>query len=209
MTTPRCTGCRVPPEFCFCAALQRVETRTAVDIVMHFREAQAASSTAHLARITLPRVRVHVRGSIREVFDGDRVLLPDHEPFYLYPSTGSTELTEEWVRGRRDPRPVQLIVPDGSWTQAKKVYGREPRFRNLPCVRVVPRRSTYRLRRAPREGGLATYEAIACALAALEGAERAAPLFDNFDVMVEQNLKARGMMAYQRGTAGPGPRRAR
>jgi DTW domain-containing protein YfiP len=74
---------------------------------------------------------------------------------------------------------------------------------------VVPRRSTYRLRRAPREGGLATYEAIACALAALEGAERAAPLFDNFDVMVEQNLKARGMMAYQRGTAGPGPRRAR
>jgi DTW domain-containing protein YfiP len=189
--------------------LREVETRTAVDIVMHFREAQAASSTAHLARISLPRARVHVRGSILEVFEASRVLLPDHEAYYLYPSPGAAELTPDWVLARRDPRPVQLVVPDGSWTQAKKIYDREPLLARLPCLRIPERRSTYRLRRAPRPGGLATFEAIAHALASLEGAERMAPLFDNFDVMVEQNLKARGQFAYDRHTAGPGPRRPR
>ena len=193
------------PSFCYCAHLRQVETRTAVDVVMHFREGNKASSTAQLALLTLPRARVHRRGAKAEVFDAEAVFLPGHQPLYLFPAARALPLTGELVREmeRKDSRPFQLIVPDGSWSQAKKIQERERAFWRLPCVSLQGLSSRYRLRRAPRKEGLATFEAIAHALGVLEGPERVAPLFDNFDLMVEQNLKSRGLLAYNRDSAGP------
>lgn len=195
----------MPPEFCFCAALRTVETRTAVDVVMHFREADKASNTARLALLSLPKARVHVRGSIEEVFDAEAVFLPDHQPLYLFPAEQAVPLTGAQVREleRRDPRPFQLIVPDGSWSQARKMQEREPAFRRLPCVALQGLPSRYRLRQGPRPGSLATFEAVAHALSAIEGRDRMSPLFDNFEIMVEQNLKSRGLLPYDRHTRAP------
>jgi DTW domain-containing protein YfiP len=50
----------------------------------------------------------------------------------------------------------------------------------------------YRLRREPREGGLATFEAIARALGILESTEVQAQLEAVFERMVAETLATRG-----------------
>ncbi len=172
---------------------------------MHFREGNKASNTARLAELSLPKARVHVRGSIEGVFDAEAVFLPEHQPLYLFPADRAVPLTEAHVREleRRDPRPFQLIVPDGSWSQARKMLDREPAFRRLSCVALQGRSSRYRLRQGPRKEGLATFEAVAHALGVIEGRDRVSALFDNFEIMVEQNLKSRGLLAYDRLSRSP------
>ncbi len=203
----RCPRCRVGLEFCFCASLRTVETETSVDIVMHHRERLRSSNTANLALLSLPKARVHVRGGMDHVFEGGSVLLEGNNPLYLFPLERALPLTEDYVRElrRRDPRPLQLILPDGSWGQARKVLEREKAFWRMPvvCLRGLPP-SRYRLRTGPSRDGLATFEALAHALSVIEGRDRMAGLFENFEVMVEQNLKMRGRFPFDRLTRAPG-----
>jgi DTW domain-containing protein YfiP len=172
---------------------------------MHARELDQASSTAHLASLTLARARVHLRGSIETVFEGEAVLLPDHQPLFLFPGPKAAELSRDWVilREAADPRPFQLIVPDGSWSQVKNVQERERAFWRIPRVGLAGIPSRYRLRQSPHPGGLATFEAVAHALRFLEGDAVADALLDVFGVMVEQNLKARGRLPHERDACGP------
>ena len=100
-------------------------------------------------------------------------------PLVLFPVEGARLLTD--FAGSDEP--VTLVVPDGNWRQASKVYKRVPGLRDLPCV-TLPRstRSTYRLRA----------EAIARALGILDGAGAQRALESVFDAMVERTLWARG-----------------
>jgi DTW domain-containing protein YfiP len=172
---------------------------------MHARELEQASSTAHLVSLTLAQGRVHVRGSIKTVFKGEAVLLADRQPVFLFPGPKAVPLTAAWARERKevDPRPFQLIVPDGSWSQVKNVQERERAFWRVPCVSLSGIPSRYQLRRSPHAGGLATFEAIAHALRFLEGDAVADALLDVFGIMVEQNLKARGRIPHERDACGP------
>jgi DTW domain-containing protein YfiP len=66
--------------------------------------------------------------------------------------------------------PVVLLVPDGNWSQARRIVHRDPDARDAEAVRLPPGApSRYRLRRSPREGTVSTLEAVARALAVLEG----------------------------------------
>lgn len=203
----RCPRCRVGLEFCFCARLETVDTESSVDIVMHHRERLRSSNTANLALLSLPKARVHVRGGLDHVFEGESVLREGFTPLYLFPLERALPLTEDYVRElkQRDPRPLQLILPDGSWGQARKVLEREKAFWNIPvvCLRGLPP-SRYRLRTGPSRDGMATFEALAHALSVIEGRDRMAGLFRNFEVMVEQNLKMRGRFPFDRNTCAPG-----
>jgi DTW domain-containing protein YfiP len=71
-----------------------------------------------------------------------------------------------------DARPLVLVVPDGSWSQARKIARRDPLAQGAEHVTLPPGApSRYGLRRSPRAGGLCTLEAIARALGILEGGE--------------------------------------
>ena len=74
--------------------------------------------------------------------------------------------------------PTRLIVLDGSFRQARRMYKRVPALRELPEFTLnAPTITPTRLRKSPQRGGMSTIEAIAAALHLLEGPELAAPLF--------------------------------
>jgi DTW domain-containing protein len=103
-------------------------------------------------------------------------------------------------------RPIVLVVPDGNWRQAGKMRRRVPGLAELPRVSLPAMPPTaYRLRAELREGGLATLEAIAGALAILEG-ERGpaieAALLAVFRVMVDRTLWSRGALRDSEVTGG-------
>jgi DTW domain-containing protein YfiP len=74
--------------------------------------------------------------------------------------------------------PTRLIVLDGSFRQARRMYKRVPELRDLPELTLpAPRVTPTRLRKPTQPDGMSTIEAIASALSLLEGAECAAPLW--------------------------------
>jgi DTW domain-containing protein YfiP len=178
---------------CLCALLPRIETRTRLVLVMHRYEDRKPTNTGRLATLCLPNSEVVVRGHEGEP-TAPLGLAEDSQPVLLFPAADATPVE----RFAGSPRPVTLVVPDGTWRQASKVRMRVPGLREVPCVSLPPGgASRYHLRFDAHENGLATVEAIARALGVLEGErgqEVQHALERIFRTMVERTLWARGAL---------------
>jgi DTW domain-containing protein YfiP len=186
----RCPQCRLILNDCLCDLIPQLQTRTRVVVVLHQMEDSKPSNTGRLATRCLPNSEIVIRGGFEQATP-----VPDWtahgDPVVLFPYPDARPL-ETWRGG---DRPVTLIVPDGTWRQAQRVRRRIAGLANVPSAvvaRAAP--SAYRLRRTPDPRRLSTMEAIAEALAVLEGMEGPAirqALLDIFDVMVERTLRVR------------------
>jgi DTW domain-containing protein YfiP len=173
-------------------------------LVIHRREERKPTNTGKLAVECLVNSRVLVRGH-SDSNDREFTLDPDRQSLLLFPSETARPLSE-YVN---DPRPITLIVPDGTWRQASKVRNRMPGLVEVPLVALPSGPpTTYRLRHESHEGGLATMEAIARAFGVLEGPSVQSELERVFRIMSERALWARG--ALDSSEVGDGlPERAR
>lgn len=88
----------------------------------------------------------------------------------LYPAAGARDLSSF----APDEPPRHLVLIDGTWFHAKKIYDAQPWLRDLPPVRLAPGEpSRYRgFRREPRALYVATGEAIVYARRVLEPGTR-------------------------------------
>lgn len=87
-------------------------------------------------------------------------------------------------------RPSQLVVIDGTWSQAKSLYGALPQLQSLPCYKLAPPQpGQYRIRLEPTDQSLSTVEATVAALKALEPETRnLEQLLVAFDLMIQKQL---------------------
>ncbi|MEI8259618.1 MAG: tRNA-uridine aminocarboxypropyltransferase [Deltaproteobacteria bacterium] len=184
----RCPRCRMHASLCICDLIPRIETRTRLLLVIHRIEDRKPTNTGRLAVECLPNSEVSVRGFAAES-EPRLVIDPGSQPVFLFPADDAIPI----ARFVDSPRPVTLIVPDGTWRQAFKVRNRVPGMRDVPCVTVPPDAPTrYRLRAEPHKDGLATIEAIARALGVLEGSHVREKIERVFDVMVGRTRWSRG-----------------
>jgi DTW domain-containing protein YfiP len=102
----------------------------------------------------------------------------------LYPAAGARELATLPL----EERPRHLVVIDGTWFHAKKIYDAHAFLRELPRVGLSPSEpSRYRVRRQPRRHCVATLEAIVYALRILEPQTRGLDrLLASFAAMVDR-----------------------
>jgi DTW domain-containing protein YfiP len=166
----RCHKCKIHLDLCFCESLLPIPHTTPITIIKHTRERFLISNTANLAQLVLTNCQIFMRGYKQDSDNYRPIKIEEHmTPLYLFPEEGrSQELNVDFVKTLKGP--VQLVVPDGSWRQAKKFHRREEALSNLQMVHLAPSGpSEYLLRRQHREDGLCTYEAIIRALSLLEG----------------------------------------
>lgn len=176
---------------CVCPLVPRLELATRLVVVMHWREANTTTNTGRLAALALPNSEVRVRGVAGERDVTEGIVAPGRRTLLLFPGPDAVALEPGF--SDRFPGPYTLVVPDGTWRQARKVATREPSLAGALRVQLEDAGdSAYRLRRAPRTGALSTMEAIARALGVLEGPHAQAPLEALFRVMVERSLASRG-----------------
>ena len=188
----RCSACGASLTLCMCAEVPRLELRTKIALVIHHRELSRSSNTGLLALQSLVNSEVRIRGEGRETLDLSDLLSPDYRTLLFFPSTEALELDRELVC--QDSRPIQLIVPDGTWRQAQKVHSRHPELRNIPRVKIsAPNHATFQLRAQSRPERMATLQAIACALRIIEGDLVAARLMKLYHARVDRTLRARGL----------------
>lgn len=181
-----CASCGRPLSVCLCAELVSVPTRTRVLILQHPRESVVPINTARLAELMLPNSERHV-GVELDATPRVRELLTDpaRPAVLLYPGPGAEDIVARPPAG-----PVTLVVIDGTWWQAQKLFKKNPALAQLPRYALEPPGpSRYRIRREPAAHCVSTIEAITLALAALEGNDDARALLKPFDAMVEHQLR--------------------
>jgi DTW domain-containing protein YfiP len=218
----RCAECRMHLSLCICALLPRLETRTRVVVLLHQLEVVKPTNTGLVAARCLVNSAVVYRGRAPHegVADTDaadtgagasiadqRARLAAEIPAgsraaFLFPHASATPL-EGFAA---DGAPVTLIVPDGTWSQAARALSRLGRALALPCVTLARDASASagggRLRAPTRPGRLATLEAVALALGALEGAAIEAELLRVFRVMTDRTLWTNGRLPREAVTGG-------
>ena len=158
---------------------------------MHHREWSKPTASAALFTQASPASEIRLRGRKDAPFDATGIVTAKRRTLLLYPSDDAQVLSSAFLA--QDPRPITLVVPDGSWRQAAKSTVREPVLQELPRVILPDMGPTrYRLRHEPKAGGLGTFEAIARALRIIEGEEVYQALEKLFNTMVERTLATRG-----------------
>jgi DTW domain-containing protein YfiP len=179
-----CPHCGKPMPLCICDSVTPIENRIALLILQHPQEQDRALGTARLtarhfedavARIGLSWPSLS-KALGRPVADPSRWAV-----LYLGSAKVADLDTDAEVvaidrKGELEPnqrilgRIEGIVVLDGTWSQAKALWWRNPWM--LKCQRVIlgPRQpSRYgQLRREPRRDGLSTIEAAGMLLAALE-----------------------------------------
>lgn len=158
-----CYQCFKPQVACICASIERVANRTGIIILQHPRERFHAIGTVRIARLALENVRVD---SCAQWMDSSaiRAQLPERTAL-LYPTSGAHALETLPIA----EQPHHLVILDGTWFHAKKIYDAHQWLHDLPHVRLRPSTpSGYRIRPEPRESHVATLEAIVYALRILE-----------------------------------------
>lgn len=187
----RCERCRMHVDLCICADIPSLHLETRVILVMHRRERHKTTSTGLLALAALPHSELRLHGYDTSRVDLSDTDVPSRRVLLLFPDERAEVLNPELVE--RDPRPVTLVVPDGSWRQAAKMARRLNGLDHAERVRLPAGPTTrYLLRTERRADGLATFEAIARALGLLESPSVQLRLESLFERMVERTLMTRG-----------------
>jgi DTW domain-containing protein YfiP len=205
-----CPQCGKPLPLCICDSIARLEGRTSLLILQHPQEQDRALGTARLTALHFKNAVLKIglswpslsKALGRPVADPSRWAV-----LYLGSAKASDLDTDSEIvainrKGEREDsqrailnRIEGIVLLDGTWSQAKALWWRNPWM--LKCQRVIlgPRRpSRYgRLRREPRRDGLSTIEAAAMLLAALEKRpDIAAALNESFERMLARYREVQG-----------------
>ncbi|MGZ3744471.1 MAG: tRNA-uridine aminocarboxypropyltransferase [Pseudobdellovibrionaceae bacterium] len=195
-TKDPCPVCYLNRNLCICDSIPHLNLKTKLCIVVHHRELKRTTNTGRLALKALPNSEMRVRGEAREALDLSDLLVPEYRSLLFYPAEEALDLTSEYVLA--DSRPIQLIVPDGNWRQASKVHYRHPELKCIPRVMIkAPNRAKFHMREEHTKEGMATLEAIACALGVIEGEAVKAALMELYKVKLVATLSGRGQFIDQ------------
>ncbi len=205
-----CPHCAKPLPLCICDSVTLIESRTSLLILQHPQEQDRALGTARLTALHFKNAVLKIglswpslsKALGRPVADPSRWAV-----LYLGSAKASDLDTDAEIvaidrKGQMedDQRAILkgiegIVLLDGTWSQAKALWWRNPWM--LKCQRVIlgPKRpSAYgQLRREPRRDGLSTIEAAAMLLAGLEKRpEIAAALNGSFERMLARYREIQG-----------------
>jgi DTW domain-containing protein len=184
-----CPRCYLRREICICPTLPTVPTRAEFLILRHIGEAERPSNTGRLVALTLPNSRIIPCGG------GTRLGVASLNDELLQ-APGTWLLWPDGTSPRQDmpdlTPPLRVVVLDATWQQARRLYARTPALRALPQLSLsAPQQNRNRLRDQHRSDGMSTIEAVAAAIAQLEGACVAEPLERLYDEVVRRTTGLR------------------
>lgn len=192
----RCPRCSLPPRWCTCGMLPPVETRIAVEVLIHRLEQCRPSSTGNLVCRAVAGTVCHVyqRGNrfFSETGYPADARKHDQELWVLHPSGDPLPPTAP-ADSTAQLRPTVLLL-DGSWRQAGEMLASmQGRGR---CVRLpdtaTSAPSRYWLRNQAQPEQLCTAEALMGMLTAVGEPEAAQHLRLHFELHVYATLRVRG-----------------
>jgi len=165
-----CLRCLRPRAHCPCATIRPFELTFDLVLVMHPSERRVPIGTARLAHLAVARSTLIVTAEP----DAEPRLLrllddPVVFPFVLFPpgdgaptldlGLASADIARAFFPASRRPL---AVVPDGTWTTARKLVRESARLRSLPRVAFAPTGAPIydRIRKEPHAHCRSTIEAV-------------------------------------------------
>jgi tRNA-uridine aminocarboxypropyltransferase len=199
--TSDCPRCGKPAVLCVCTGIEPLDNHVALLILQHPQEQDRELGTARLTILHLRRATLRIglswpslakalgrpaepkRWAVLYLGSAARATLPADREIVALDRKGTPLADQQTALGGIEG----IVVLDGSWSQAKALWWRNPWV--LKCRRIVlnPKaRSRYgKLRREPRFEALSTLEAAAIVLSRLGAQpEIAAALTASFDSLL-------------------------
>ncbi|WP_271411615.1 tRNA-uridine aminocarboxypropyltransferase [Pseudomonas sp. Q1-7] len=194
MRRPHCPRCQRPASHCLCPLIPHLASRTRVLLLQHPSEVNHALNTARLAALGLENAELRVGERFADL--AEMLADPRYRACLLFPGDDARPVA---AAAADDPRPLLLVVPDGTWRKARKLLYLNPELDTLPRV-TLPEglTSRYRLRKAPMAGALSTLEAIAAALDILEAPTRFDELLRPFEALIQGQIEAMGEETFRK-----------
>jgi len=193
-------SCGLPNIICICDKISKISLKNKVSVIIPHVESYKSSNTGGLVKATLENSEVFIRGEKNKLFSPDDVLSTKYQNLILY--TGGKELTYDYIQSF--DKPINLIVPDGTWTTAPRIVVREPKFYSIPKVSLFnPPKSQYKLRKHPNPYYISTFEAIAYSLAIIENNPQISDkLMESFLMKIDALLWIAGKLPFDKVRAG-------
>ncbi|WP_063683583.1 tRNA-uridine aminocarboxypropyltransferase [Bradyrhizobium stylosanthis] len=182
---PECPHCQKPMPLCICDSVTPIENRLSLLILQHPQEQDRALGTARLLAKHFADATVRVGlswSSLSKALERPVENASHWAVLYLGSARAADLETEAEIvalnrkgevadkQRERLGKLEGVVLLDGTWSQAKALWWRNPWM--LKCQRVIlnpSRPSRYgRLRKEPRSDGLSTIEAAATLMAGLE-----------------------------------------
>ena len=178
----RCPRCLFQRNECLCTEARPIETRARIVIVRHAAELLKTTNSARWAGLCLQNFELH--DYALEGAPLNEALLAGGDAWLLFPGSEVTAPPER--------PPARLLVPDGTWQQARRMVARLPSLRALPRLTLAPPSGTRRLRRPHIAEGMSTLEAIAEALELFGEPEPARKLRQLHEAAIARIARLRG-----------------
>jgi DTW domain-containing protein YfiP len=168
----RCAGCRLVPSHCMCVLRPSVRTRAGVCLLMADIEPLKPSNTGWLIADMV--ADTFAFGWARTAADPALLTLlsdPQWQPYLVFPGEYAapgrvvhTVQRPDAPGAETDMRPLFILL-DGTWAEARKMFGRSPYLDGLPVLSLQPDQiSQYKLRRSRRDDHFCTSEVAALCL---------------------------------------------
>ncbi|MEZ8079789.1 tRNA-uridine aminocarboxypropyltransferase [Enterovibrio norvegicus] len=203
-----CEQCGKAKRACICNTITTIPCDIPLIILQHPSEVHQPIGTARILSLSLPNSQLFVG----EDFSNDaalNALLDEHSDVdysVLYPSDEAIPLSSKnrSTAASDKGRKTGLILLDGTWRKAYKMYQLSKNLHALPAVKLDEiEQGNYRIRKSPKESGLSTVEAGFYALSTMTGDQTLFhPLMAAFNSMIEFQISQMPPGVYERHYGG-------
>ncbi|WP_371833599.1 tRNA-uridine aminocarboxypropyltransferase [Shewanella sp. H8] len=197
----RCNLCRLGELFCTCQYRQYLNTNVSFMLIMYNDEVLKPTNSGRLIADLIPDT--HAFLWTRTDTDSAMLALLDHpkyQPFLVFPQqyVESDQVIVEQITAadlsieQGQTKTALLVMLDGSWREAIKMYRKSPYLQKMPVLSFAPDTlATYALRKGSHDFQLGTAEVAALALTAAQEPQNGLALATWFDLFVESSLLGR------------------
>ena len=189
-----CQNCHKTLDACYCHKIVKVKNSSKVIILQHPTESKHALNTARIANLSFQNCEIIIGEDFSEHQKLNEILQSEN-CFLLFPTDQARSV--KTIFSTIKDQKITLILLDGSWKKAKKIYYLSKNLHSLPKVQLTSEhKSRYRLRKQPLGDYLSTLEALTYALNTIEDCDFNR-VFEAFDFMIEFQIKKMGELTFQ------------
>ncbi len=170
---------------CLCEHIQTIDNQLDVVILQHSKEQKNNKNTAILLNLSLKKSQF-IRGKNFDEFLANLL----HEKNYLlvFPKLDQHN-SSDIIPTAKDSKIDGIILIDGTWKKARKIYYESKILQNLPKIYIDNKSNQYIIRKSPAPNALSTYEAGVFALEIL-GEQKTQVLMERFKNFMEMSLSS-------------------
>ncbi len=192
-----CPGCEFLKSRCLCETLKSIHNNVHLVVLQHPSESKHPLNTVRIMKKSFQNITVILGEDFTTHAQlNDTLNNPSNRCSLLYPTPQAKRLS---LDGVAQQAPTHLILLDGTWRKAKKIFLSSKNLQELLAFTFVTEEmSDYRIRKSSIENSFSTLEASSFALKFLEPELDTSAALASFKQMIEFQIKKMGRDVYQK-----------